>query len=250
MKRVWIVLGLAVVVGGLAWAGLAVAQEAADAAPAAAAAAPQTEEVSESVMAFIDKGKPIGHVIIVLLIVALFFVADQVRINLLERVRAGEIYKGSLATTDRASFEGLIDKHVTSRVGRLLNDARVLYVQSGNLSLIGAEAEFYREKEEHRFNTFESRMFFLSDTAGGLGLLGTVWGIYRGFAAKSVAQNNEDLLAAMGIALVTTFMGIVVSVIINWMSTEVGAVTRNRIMVALEKVENYRDALVRDRNAA
>jgi biopolymer transport protein ExbB/TolQ len=250
MKRALITLGLVAVALGVLWAGLASAQEAADAAPAAVAAAPQTEEVSESVMAFIDKGKPIGHVIIVLLIVALFFVADQVRINLLERVRAGEIYKGSLAATDRTSFEQLIERHVTSRVGRLLNDARVLYVQSGNLSLIGAEAEFYREKEEHRFNTFESRMFFLSDTAGGLGLLGTVWGIYRGFAAKSVAQNNEDLLAAMGIALVTTFMGIVVSVIINWMSTEVGAVTRNRIMVALEKVENYRDALVRDRNAA
>ena len=89
-------------------------------------------------------------------------------------------------------------------------------------------------------------MAFFADTAGGLGLLGTVWGIYRGFAAKSVSQSNDDLLAAMGVALVTTFMGIVVSVILNWLSTEMGAAFRGRIMSALETVEDYREMLVKD----
>ncbi len=199
---------------------------------------------------FVSKGGPIGWVILGLLVVAVFFVADQVRIHLLERLRAGDIYKANLAHATRAAFDDIIAKSAASRVGRLLQDAQTLYGQSGNLSLIGAEAEFYREKEEHRLGTFESRMAFLADTAGGLGLLGTVWGIYRGFAAKSVVQNNQDLLAAMGLALVTTFLGIVVSVIINWMATEMGAMTRNRTMAALEKIENYRDALVRERNAA
>ena len=253
MKKVCLFVGLLallVAIGVLASAP-ARAQEP-DAAATVAPATPDggSTEVSRTAWAFVDEGGPIGKVIILLLVIALFFVADQVRIHLLERVRAGAIYRSAMGKLDRTAFEELVARHAESRIGRLLGDARALYRQSGNLSLIGAEAEFYREKEEHRLGTFETRMGFLADTAGGLGLLGTVWGIYRGFAAKSVAQNNEDLLAAMGIALVTTFMGIVVSVIINWMSTEIGAVTRNRIMVALEKVENYRDALVRDRNAA
>ncbi len=203
-------------------------------------------EVNESVKAFIDKGKPIGHVIIVLLVIGIFFVVDQLRVHWLEKIRGSEIYKADIANLSSDDVDKLISRNEKSRVGRLLKDAAGVYRQSADMSLISSEAEFYREKEEHRFNTFESRMAFFADTAGGLGLLGTVWGIYRGFAAKSVSQSNDDLLAAMGIALVTTFMGIVVSVILNWMSTEMGAAFRGRIMSALEKVEDYREMLVKD----
>ena len=147
---------------------------------------------------------------------------------------------------DRLSFEELVQRTSQSRIGKALVEAGGLYRQAGDLSLLSTEAEIYREREEHRFNTFESRMAFLADTAGGLGLLGTVWGIYRGFAAKAVAQTNEELLAAMSVALVTTFLGIVVSVIINWMSTETGASVRGRIMTAISKVDDYRELLIRD----
>jgi len=203
-------------------------------------------QISESVMAFIDKGKPIGHVIILLLVVGIFFVIDQLRVHWLEKIRGAEVYKSDVAGMSTKDVDELVERNANSRVGRLLKDAAGVYRQSADMSLISSEAEFYREKEEHRFNTFESRMAFFADTAGGLGLLGTVWGIYRGFAAKSVSQSNDDLLAAMGIALVTTFMGIVVSVILNWMSTEMGAAFRGRIMSALEKVEDYREMLVKD----
>lgn len=203
-------------------------------------------EITESVMAFVDKGKPIGHVIILLLLVGCFFVIDQLRVHWLERIRGSEVYKSNVAEMSTKDVDALIERNTKSRVGRLLKDVAGVYRQSGDMSLISSEAEFYREKEEHRFNTFESRMAFFADTAGGLGLLGTVWGIYRGFAAKSVSQSNDDLLAAMGIALVTTFMGIVVSVILNWLSTEMGAAFRGRIILALEKVEDYREMLVKD----
>ena len=214
---------------------------------------PEAEEevqVSESVKAFIDKGKPIGHVIIVLLVIGIFFVIDQLRVHWLEKIRGSEIFKSDLANMSTQDVDELVARNANSRVGRLLKDVAGVYRQSADMSLISSEAEFYREKEEHRFNTFEARMAFFADTAGGLGLLGTVWGIYRGFAAKSVSQSNDDLLAAMGIALVTTFMGIVVSVILNWMSTEMGAAFRGRIMSALEKVEDYREMLVKEMGKA
>ena len=202
--------------------------------------------VRESVKAFIDKGKPISHVILGLLVVAIVLMVDQLRQHLLERLRGTKIYKTDLGEVSVKEFEEIADQGKKSSVGRFLSDAVGVYKQSGDLSMVSAESEFYREKAEHRFNTFEARMAFLADTAGGLGLLGTVWGIYRGFAAKAVAQSNEDLLAAMGVALVTTFLGIVVSVIINRMSTEMGAAVRNRIMSAMTKIENYREILIKD----
>ncbi|MCP4290566.1 MAG: MotA/TolQ/ExbB proton channel family protein [bacterium] len=203
-------------------------------------------QVSESVKAFIDKGKPIGHVIIGLLIIGVFFVVDQVRRQMLEKLKGGDVYKADLSAMDINAVNDLVKANAGSKVGRLLLDVGSVYRQSADMSLISSEADFYRQKEEHRFNTFEARMAFLADTAGGLGLLGTVWGIYRGFAAKSTSASNDDLLAAMGIALVTTFMGIVVSVILNWLSTEMGASFRGQIMLAMEKVEGYREMLIKD----
>jgi biopolymer transport protein ExbB/TolQ len=201
--------------------------------------------VTESVATFIDKGKPIGHVILALLVIAVFLAADQIRVHVLEQVRARELLRARSRGLSRTDFEELALRPDQGRIGRLLAEAVGVYRQSADLSLVSTEAEVYREREEHRFNTFESRMAFLSDTAGGLGLLGTVWGIYRGFAAKAVAQTNEELLGAMGIALVTTFLGIVVSVIINWLSTETGAAVRGRIMAAIGLVDTYRELLIK-----
>jgi biopolymer transport protein ExbB/TolQ len=202
--------------------------------------------VTESVGAFIAKGKPIGDVILVLLVIAVFLVVDQLRVHLLEKIRARKLIAAKTKELSRDAFEDLARVSDRSRLGKLLAETADVYRQTGDLSLLSTEAEVYREREEHRFNTFESRMAFLADTAGGLGLLGTVWGIYRGFAAKAVAQTNEELLAAMGVALVTTFLGIVVSVIINWMSTETGAAVRGRIMTAIGRVDEYRELLIRD----
>ena len=206
----------------------------------------ETVVITESVSAFIDKGGPIGYVIMGLLVIAVFFCVDQLRVHVLEKVRAHELLRANVRGLERSAFEDMVQNQSVSRVGKLLTEAMGVYRQSGDLSLVSGEAEIFREREEHRFNTFESRMAFLADTAGGLGLLGTVWGIYRGFAAKAVAQTNDELLAAMGLALVTTFLGIVVSVIINWMSTETGAAVRGRIMTTIAKVEDYRELLIRD----
>lgn len=202
--------------------------------------------VTESVGAFINKGKPIGDVILALLVISVFLVVDQLRVHFLERLRARRLLAAKTKGMSREDFESLAREANRSRVGKLLLETASVYRQTGDLSLLSTEAEVYREREEHRFNTFESRMAFLADTAGGLGLLGTVWGIYRGFAAKAVAQTNEELLSAMGVALVTTFLGIVVSVIINWMSTETGAAVRGRIMAGIMRVDDYRELLIRD----
>ena len=255
MKRLWgLLLVAALASGGLIGTVTdAAAQDSPSGQPqidqTSRSGAPDGEDelvITESVKAFIDKGKPITHVIIALLIVAIFLVVDQMRVHLLERTRAGEIGSTDLRRVSTDEFERIAETGRRSRVGRLLTDAVSTYRYSRDLSLVNAEAEFFREKEEHRFNTFESRMAFLADTAGGLGLLGTVWGIYRGFAAKAVVQSNDELLAAMGVALVTTFVGIVVSVIINWMSTETGAAVRGRIMAAMSKIEDYREILLKD----
>ena len=67
------------------------------------------------------------------------------------------------------------------------------------------------------FNPFLTRLAFLSDTAGALGLLGTVWGMFMVFYKGDVEQ--EDILQGMGIAMATTIIGLIISIILNFFTT-------------------------------
>ncbi len=67
------------------------------------------------------------------------------------------------------------------------------------------------------FKPFETRLAFLSDTAGALGLLGTVWGMFMVFYQGNPSQ--EDILRGMGIALSTTIIGLVISIFLNSLTT-------------------------------
>jgi len=69
------------------------------------------------------------------------------------------------------------------------------------------------------FNPFLTRLSFLSDTAGALGLLGTVWGMFLVFYRGS--PDPEETLQGMGIALSTTIIGLVISIILNSFTTVV-----------------------------
>lgn len=77
----------------------------------------------------------------------------------------------------------------------------------------------YTEVKKQNFSTFQNRMAFWSDTAGALGLLGTVWGMFITFFRGDMDQ--QAILSGMGIALITTLMGLVISIILNFCTTEV-----------------------------
>jgi len=97
------------------------------------------------------------------------------------------------------------------------------------------EVEKFRDAQKQHFETFQSRMGFWSDTAGALGLLGTVWGMFRTFFRGDMDQ--QHILSGMGIALITTLMGLIISVILNLFATEVSGFF-NKILNKLSEVAN------------
>jgi hypothetical protein len=96
----------------------------------------------------------------------------------------------------------------------------VVSSQGSAHSLHDEVANFVRQEHE-RFGAFRRRMDFLSDSAGALGLMGTVWGMFEVFFQG--ASDKEVILRGMGIALITTLLGIVVSLILNLGSTELSS---------------------------
>ena len=79
------------------------------------------------------------------------------------------------------------------------------------------ETSSYIQYLKDGFNPFFTRLAFFSDTAGALGLLGTVWGMFLVFYKGS--PDPEDTLRGMGIALATTIVGLVISIILNSFTT-------------------------------
>lgn len=91
--------------------------------------------------------------------------------------------------------------------------------------------------QQDQFGAFRRRMDFLSDTAGALGLMGTVWGMFTVFFQGTAEQ--DVILRGMGIALITTLLGLVVSIILNFSATELSTFFGKR----LERVSRKSDEL-------
>lgn len=91
--------------------------------------------------------------------------------------------------------------------------------------------------QQDQFDVFRKRMEFLSDTAGALGLMGTVWGMFTVFFQGTAEQ--DVILRGMGIALITTLLGLVVSIILNFSATELSTFFNKR----LERVSTKSDEL-------
>ncbi len=124
--------------------------------------------------------------------------------------------------------------HMLSRLmAKLLN----VFITNRNADYLHDEISNYHSNEQHKYSTFKNRIDFLSDTAGALGLLGTVWGMFIVFS--SGALEKDVILAGMGLALMSTLLGLVVSITLNFFST----ITEGYFARHLESVSSKADEL-------
>ncbi len=124
--------------------------------------------------------------------------------------------------------------HMLSRLmAKLLN----VFITNRNADYLHDEISNYHSNEQHKYNTFKNRIDFLSDTAGALGLLGTVWGMFIVFS--SGALEKDVILAGMGLALMSTLLGLVVSITLNFFST----ITEGYFARHLESISSKADEL-------
>ncbi len=92
-----------------------------------------------------------------------------------------------------------------------------VFKASTNTDSFNSELSNYNQYLKDKFNPFLTRMTYLSDTAGALGLLGTVWGMFLTFFQGTMEQS--DIISGMGVALATTIVGLVVSMLLNPLTT-------------------------------
>jgi len=170
----------------------------------------------------------------------------QVFVKLWELVRDRRVSSG-LRSADLASMSL---RDITELVGRQ-DESMLSSLQATMLNvfqtrpgegLLHDEISNFVAFQQGRFEVFRRRMDFLSDTAGALGLMGTVWGMFTVFFQGSAEQ--DVILRGMGIALITTLLGLVVSIILNFSATELASSFGKRLEQVSLKSDELRFRLM------
>ena len=98
-----------------------------------------------------------------------------------------------------------------SLYARLL--AGMLEVWNAAPHALGQEASSLVDSARASYGRTQRLVTFFSSTAGGLGLLGTLVGIYALFSAGS--RDAQTIFAGIAIAVVSTLLGIIVTIILE-----------------------------------
>jgi biopolymer transport protein ExbB/TolQ len=194
-------------------------------------------------------GGGISLAIFLVLALGIFLICLKVYELLQDKVRGKSLLQINYRQMSVGEVAKMIQKQPHSLPARLYSVLLSIFHSTGNTQDFHDEIANYLQLQQDRFATFKSRLAFLSDTAGALGLLGTVWGMFVTFFGGNL--DSQRILNGMGLALVTTLIGLIVSIILNFFATEVFSLFNKRVENISEKADEFRlwlMALVNQRN--
>jgi biopolymer transport protein ExbB/TolQ len=108
----------------------------------------------------------------------------------------------------------IVREYPKSHLAKLLDKLCDLWQRDPSADVLQVEIKGYLDTVKERYEIGRGFATLLSDTAGALGLLGTVLGMYQTFMPGRLEASQ--IISGMGVALVTTIGGLIVSIILNF----------------------------------
>lgn len=196
----------------------------------------ETEE-SGSIWDMIGQAGPIQYPIYLILIAGVFLISLRSYEFYTDRQLSEELEDTSFRHMSLNEISSKISTQQDFMLSRIMAKLLNVFETNRNADYLHDEISNYNSNQQDNFNTFKNRIDFLSDTAGALGLLGTVWGMFMVFSSGTLEK--ERILMGMGLALMSTLLGLVVSITLNFFST----LTEGYFSDHLEKVTSKADEL-------
>ena len=186
--------------------------------------------------------------ILAILLMGVFLLTTWVIRQVLDRRSSKDLVEESwsLDEHDAAGLVRLLERHadtesLSARVGMSLLS---VWRSEGGAVALNYELSAVLSGVETSYKRVQRMVTFLSAAAGGIGLLGTLVGIYVLFSSGS--RSPQIIFAGIALAVVSTLLGIVVSIVLEllesvtyaWVSryiekvNEWGAMIRFRLMNA------------------
>jgi biopolymer transport protein ExbB/TolQ len=170
--------------------------------------------------------------------IGLILIVQKLVVLIREHYQSRSLLTAPIGTMSLEEITQTIDESPKNMIKELFKMLMEIFETAGQASSFNQEITNFVTYQQDRFQTFKTRMIFLSDSAGALGLLGTVWGMFETFFGGNLEK--QVILDGMGVALITTLMGLVVSLILNFFSTEIFTQFNKRLEEMQLKADEFR----------
>jgi len=201
-----------------------------------------TDNQSSSLWEIIGQAGPLQYPIYGILFVGLFFITFKFIELLRDKKMQKELMDKSFVNTSIDDIKTLITSQKDHFLSRIMAKLLNVYLTNNNADYLHDEITNYNSSLKDNFMIFKNRIDFLSDTAGALGLLGTVWGMFIVFSSGSI--DKEIILIGMGVALMTTLLGLVVSIVLNFFTTIIDGIYSKHLEDIVSKADELRFRLI------
>lgn len=171
-------------------------------------------------------------------IVGILLIVQKLVELIREQYQARTLLTAPFGSMSLEEMVQVVDESSKNMVKELLKMLIEIFETSGQTASFNQEITNFVTYQQDRFQTFKTRMIFLSDSAGALGLLGTVWGMFETFFGGNL--DKQVILDGMGVALITTLLGLIVSLILNFFSTEIFSQFNKRLEEMQMKADQFR----------
>ena len=159
-----------------------------------------------------------------------------------EKTRSQALMNEKIRAKGIRGLVQLIRNGTPTRASRLMYQMVTTFDKTNRAEPIGDDINQYLVSEKDSFETFNRINGFLSESAGALGLLGTVWGIFQTFHAGKL--DGPTILQGMSVSLVTTLVGLIISLLLNMGGTYVFTLFNSQMNILANKAEELRQALL------
>jgi len=159
-----------------------------------------------------------------------------------EKSRSQALLQERIRANGIRGLVGVIKSNGDTRASRLMFQMITTFDKTNRAEPIGDDVNQFLGAERESFETFNRINSFLSETAGALGLLGTVWGIFQTFHAGKL--DGPTILQGMSISLVTTLVGLIISLVLNMGGTYVFTLFNGQLNLLANRAEELRQALL------
>ena len=131
----------------------------------------------------------------------------------MDRRAAGGLYGLDFGVMDASDITAALTDTPDTLLRRLLGGMLAVWHTAPDSAALAHEARAVLGSARSAYGRTQRLVGFLSSTAGGLGLLGTLVGIYALFSAET--RDAQTIFAGIAIAIVSTLLGIIVSIILE-----------------------------------
>lgn len=179
---------------------------------------------------------------VVLTAVGLMLVIYQGLLEYREKNRSQSLLQTKFRANQIRAVVQMVRTSKPNRAKRLLYQILSTFDKTKQAEPIGNDINQFLAGERNAFETINRIVGFLSETAGALGLLGTVWGIFITFHSGKL--DGAIILQGMSVALVTTITGLIISLVLNTGSIYAFTLFNRQLTQLADKAEELRQVLL------